>query len=115
MAYYFSIESRKGGVGKTTVALNLGAKLLEVGYKVLLLDCDITGTSISECIFGEYNKDEDRVTVTAIDKEPHTFFELEDAEELKEEVCHNDFGPFVQRQRYTSISKLRNAKTTRDL
>lgn len=54
-------------------------------------------------------------TLTAIDKEPHTFFELEDAEELKEDVCHNDFGPFVQRQRYTSISKLRNAKTTRDL
>ena len=49
MAYFFSIESRKGGVGKTTVALNLGAKLLEMGYKVLLLDCDITGTSISEC------------------------------------------------------------------
>lgn len=49
MTYYFSIESRKGGVGKTTVALNLGAKLLENGYKVLLLDCDITGTSISIC------------------------------------------------------------------
>lgn len=47
--FYFSIESRKGGVGKTTVALNLGAKLLQLGYKVLLLDCDITGTSISEC------------------------------------------------------------------
>ena len=49
MTYYFSIESRKGGVGKTTVALNLGIKLLEMGYKVLLLDCDITGTSISVC------------------------------------------------------------------
>ena len=45
----FSVESRKGGVGKTTIALNLGVKLLEMGYKVLLLDCDITGTSISDC------------------------------------------------------------------
>ena len=45
-------------------------------------------------------------TLTAIDKEPHTFFELEDAEELKEEVCHNDFGPFVQRQRYEGFVKL---------
>lgn len=45
----FSVESRKGGVGKTTIALNLGLKLLEMDYKVLLLDCDITGTSISEC------------------------------------------------------------------
>ena len=31
MTYYFSIESRKGGVGKTTVALNLGVKLHEMG------------------------------------------------------------------------------------
>lgn len=49
MTYFFSIEFRKGGVDKTTFALNLRAKLLEMGYKVLLLDCDITGSSVSEC------------------------------------------------------------------
>lgn len=43
----YSIESRKGGVGKTTIALNLAKTLLNRG-PVLLLDCDITGTSISE-------------------------------------------------------------------
>ena len=43
----YSIESRKGGVGKTTVAMNLGKQLLKSG-PVLLLDCDITGTSISD-------------------------------------------------------------------
>ena len=43
----YSIESRKGGVGKTTIALNLAKVLLEEG-PVLLLDCDITGTSLSE-------------------------------------------------------------------
>ena len=42
----YSIESRKGGVGKTTIALNLAKQLLSRG-PVLLLDCDITGTSIS--------------------------------------------------------------------
>lgn len=42
-----SVESRKGGVGKTTAALNLADLLVEKGYKVLLLDLDITGTSIS--------------------------------------------------------------------
>lgn len=48
MAYkLYSIESRKGGVGKTTVAMNLGKQLLKSG-PVLLLDCDITGTSISD-------------------------------------------------------------------
>ena len=43
----YSIESRKGGVGKTTIAMNLGKQLLKSG-PVLLLDCDITGTSISD-------------------------------------------------------------------
>ena len=43
----YSIESRKGGVGKTTIALNLAKQLLSKG-PVLLLDCDITGTSISD-------------------------------------------------------------------
>lgn len=46
-----SVESRKGGVGKTTAALNLSNLLVERGYKVLLLDIDITGTSIE----GSYN------------------------------------------------------------
>lgn len=45
---FFSIESRKGGVGKTTVALNVCQMLLEKGYAVLMLDCDITGTSSAE-------------------------------------------------------------------
>lgn len=46
-----SVESRKGGVGKTTAALNISNLLVEKGYKVLLLDVDITGTSIE----GSYN------------------------------------------------------------
>ncbi len=54
-------------------------------------------------------------SLTAIDKEPHTFFELEDAEVLPNVITHKDLGPFVQRQRYTSIDKLRKAKTTKDL
>lgn len=43
----FSIESRKGGVGKSTMALNLSLSLISKGYKVLYLDCDISGTPIS--------------------------------------------------------------------
>lgn len=45
---YFSVESRKGGVGKTTAALNLCKCLINNHYEVLLLDCDITGTTISD-------------------------------------------------------------------
>lgn len=49
-----SVESRKGGVGKTTAALNLADLLLEKGYRVLLLDLDITGTSISGSFKNSY-------------------------------------------------------------
>ena len=53
--------------------------------------------------------------LTDVDKEPHTFFELEDADVLPHIVEHKQFGPFVQRQRYTSIEKLRKAACTDDL
>ncbi len=43
-----SVESRKGGVGKTTAALSAAKVLAENGYAVLFLDCDITGTSITD-------------------------------------------------------------------
>lgn len=43
-----SVESRKGGVGKTTAALCLARILLERGYTVLVLDLDFTGTNAAD-------------------------------------------------------------------
>lgn len=43
-----SVESRKGGVGKTTIALYIAKKLRQKGYVTILLDCDITGTPINK-------------------------------------------------------------------
>ena len=43
---YISIESRKGGVGKTTTALVLAETLLSEGFQVLMVDMDIVGTTI---------------------------------------------------------------------
>lgn len=43
---YISIESRKGGVGKTTVSLTLAETLLQNGYQVLLFDMDFIGTRV---------------------------------------------------------------------
>ena len=46
IAHVVAVGSGKGGVGKTTVAVNLAVALVKLGYRVGLLDADIYGPNV---------------------------------------------------------------------
>ena len=48
--HVFVVASGKGGVGKTTVAINLATSLAKRGHSVGILDADITGPNVPKMV-----------------------------------------------------------------
>lgn len=57
MAEIITVKNQKGGIGKTTVALNLARALSHNQRRVLLIDLDVTQANLSTSLLGDISEE----------------------------------------------------------
>ncbi len=83
MPKIISIVKQKGGVGKTTTALNIGAGLSKLGKKVLLIDLD-PQSNLTKYLNHDYEQDKPNISDLMLDISNNKKVNI------KNSICTND-------------------------